>query len=430
MIRRLLLLISSFLILAISHAHAANDLYVINSLAQTLSRIDLDQGTVNNHILTLGIVPNDIKVRGDSAYILHSVSDNILLYDLVSRTAVGTIEFARGENPWEVAFGSNGYAYVTNFLSGRLYEVDIISRRILREFHIGNTLEGVFCSSGRIFATDVNYDPDNHTFGEGKVYYSELPDLGNWSELSVGTNPQKIIQGPDGNLHVICTGNYDDQGGKILIIDPVQPAIIREIDIGGAPGFGATTTDGLIFLGAGGWVDNGEVFCYDGNTYEILNGPSNPITTGTGAAGIAADRYGFAYSCNFGEGTVSKIDGSRHVVTTFYVGDGPQAAALYNPAQTGVVEPALPADPDAQISVYPNPFNNSFNIFIQGIAPNLIEDISLFDLKGATVDRLFPGDRGWQSSISCETGGLPTGIYMLRLRYRGRVLTKILTLLK
>ena len=85
--------------LAFGNAHADNYLYVVNSMAQTLSKINLDEGSVENHISTLQLVPNDIKVHGDSAYILHSLSDNIMIYDLINEQTVGSVEFLRGGNP-------------------------------------------------------------------------------------------------------------------------------------------------------------------------------------------------------------------------------------------------------------------------------------------------------------------------------------------
>ncbi len=428
--KKLLLIIASVLITTAISVHGANNLYVVNGLAETVSKINLDNGAVSNHIANTGLVPNDIKIVGDRAYILNSVSDDIYVLDPATDTVIDTIAFGRFENPWEM-YVDGDLVYVTNFLSGNLYEVDLNEGTILRDFAVGSTIEGVFRYDNKLFVTDVNYDLDNYAYGNGILYYANLPALDQWQSLTVGINPQRIIMGPDGNLHIICTGNYVDVMGAIYIIDPITASIVDSINIGGSPGYAAVNASGMVFIGAGGWVDHGEVYCYDGTSYEILNDPSNPINTDPGASGITADLDGNVYCCNSmpGYGTVSKIDAQRQAVDSYNVGDGASVAALYN-TETGIEDEIIPLQPDIYLSAYPNPFNARTTIVYQ--VPDACKiSISIYNLAGQQLALLESGlKQAGEYSLDWDAAGFSSGLYLYKLRAGDRIIVKRMTLLK
>ncbi|MBD3168159.1 MAG: T9SS type A sorting domain-containing protein [candidate division Zixibacteria bacterium] len=428
--RYLVLFALTFILFLSPTVYAQNWLYVVNSLAETISRVNLDNGNVQNHIATVGSAPNDIKIHDYRAYILNSISDNIHIFNIESQTVEGTIEFHRSGNPWEMLFADNGYAYVTNFVNGQLYEVDVNSGNIVRDFQVGATLEGIYIAAGKLFVTDVNYNPGNYTYGDGILYYSDLNDLSDWGQLAIGTNPQKIIMGPDGNLHIVCTGNYVDIMGSIYVVNPETVQEVTHFNIGGSPGPGMAVSGELVFIGAGGWVDNGIVFCYNGNTYEILNDSNNPITVGTGAMGITSDNNGNAYSCNFNAATISKISQSRQVIDTYNVGDGPNCAAFYNP-QTGIDDDIpLPKSTELAITAYPNPFNSSTTVGFEGVTMGTDLTVKVYDLQGTLVDKIDMKINPDYDKINWNANDLSSGIYFLRAGNYGNYVTKKITLIK
>ncbi|MBD3232903.1 MAG: T9SS type A sorting domain-containing protein [candidate division Zixibacteria bacterium] len=428
--KKLLLIVAAVLITSATSGHSANNLYVVNGLAETVSKINLDNGVVSNHIINTGLVPNDIKIEGDKAYILNSTSDDIHILNLATDTVIDTIAFSRYENPWEIYIDGD-LAYVTNWLSGNLYEVDLKEGMILRAFAVGSTIEGVFRHGDRLFVTDVNFDFDNYTYGDGILYYANLPDLDEWQSLNVGINPQRIIGGPDGNLHIICSGNYADVFGAIYIVDPINVTIVDSINIGGSPGYAAVNGSGKVFVGAGGWGDHGEVYCYDGTTYAVLNDPSNPIITDPGASGITADLDGNVYCCNSmpGVGTVSKIDAQRQVVDSYNVGDGASVAALYN-TETGIEGDTVPFQPEIGLSAYPNPFNDKTTIIFKLPDAGEIE-LAIHNLNGQRLTVLEDGfRRGGKHSVNWDAAGFSSGVYFYQLKAGDKVISKRMTLLK
>jgi hypothetical protein len=428
-VKKLLIAVIVMDFFLVSISAADNWLYVVNGLAQTLSRINLDTGAVDNHIMILGVSPNDIKIQDHKAYILNSTSDNIQAFDLDRQTCEDSIEFGRGGNPWEM-YCNGGYIYVTNWMNGYLYEVDISARSITRDFLLGGTLQAVYISDGKLFVTDTDYDPNNYTYGEGKLYYSDLPGLDNWRELTLPKNPQHIIRGPDGNLHVVCTGDYVSAFGCIYIIDPVTVAVVDSIEIGGSPMNAAVTTGGLVMLAAGGWAGQGEVYCYNGITYEILNGPGNPIHTGTGAIRVTADSSGNAYSCNFNDGTVDRIDRNRNVADTYNVGDGPQAAAFYNPELTGIAHSDPPLNYELDFTAYPNPFNNLLAITFEGRPHGSGPDVHIYNIRGELVESFSIRAITGEQTVYWNAGSVSSGVYFIRAVGNSVSLAKKVTLLK
>jgi len=78
--------------------------YVINTSGETLSKINLTTGVVDNDILTLGsdvyCYPNQIVVRDTLAYVVNSGTHEIQIIDLKSEATVDFIDIGDGTNPY------------------------------------------------------------------------------------------------------------------------------------------------------------------------------------------------------------------------------------------------------------------------------------------------------------------------------------------
>lgn len=89
----------------------------------------------------------------------------------------------------------------------------------------------------------------------------------------------------------------------------------------------------------------------------------------------------------------------------------------------------------ASLDVYPNPFNPSTTVSFSLSGPASVE-LDIYNLKGQRVRRLearnFPaGNHSTLFDGKDDTGSdLSTGIYLLRMRYAGRILTRKLSLIK
>ena len=114
--------------------------YIVNSYPgdETLSKINLTTGEVNNNILWLGESPNQVVVRGDSAYVINSLDHDIQVVDLTTETTVGYINIGEPRNPFHMAFVDRRYAYVTNLVTNSISKVDLVNQTVVGEFGVGS----------------------------------------------------------------------------------------------------------------------------------------------------------------------------------------------------------------------------------------------------------------------------------------------------
>src|SRR4030066_1616657 len=144
-------------------------LYVVNGLAETLSKINLETGQVTNHIITLGIVPNQVVVKGRKAFVVNSISSNIQKIDLTADTTLGYISLGEGKNPWNIALTDSQFAYVSNFSANSLSKIDLINDSALGEFPVGQSPEGLVYYNGKLYVCNTGFNPSDFSYGLGGV---------------------------------------------------------------------------------------------------------------------------------------------------------------------------------------------------------------------------------------------------------------------
>ncbi len=387
----------SMLLLISSPVFAQRQAYVVNNLAETLSLIDLEEETVENHIVVLGETPNQVVYHDDYLYVVNSISADVQKIDQHTHQPVADIYLPIGSNPYFIAFGQD-YGYVTGWVSGKVYEIDLSSNDVSRELEIGGYPEGIIFDDGRLYVTQTYFNPDDFSYGQGKIAIIDATAFRLEGQVDVGKNPQWISRAPDGRLHIVCTGNYFDVEGSVYIFDPVSEAVVDSILIGGQPANLAISPPGMGFLAAGGWIDDGYIYSYDIQSGDIIRGPSNPIIAGLGVTCVAVDSLGFIYSCDFGDDTVSKLSPSGEMLGSFNMGDGPISITIVDNAIIGT-EPeeniVLPDKPGL-LGNYPNPFNSGtlirYELPSADMAPSTVE---IYDSMGRRVKslRLETGDR-------------------------------------
>jgi DNA-binding beta-propeller fold protein YncE len=325
-----------------SGAHALDrSLFVINSLAETLSRVDLQTGVVSNNITTLGLAPNQIFIdnegRRDSlAYITNSTSSDLQIVSLFAGTTVKTISLDPGRNPYSLTFIDDSIVVVTNLLTGTLSEVDTKNDSVLVEYPVGKSPEGIVYHDGLLYVCLTAFDFGTFLYGQGRVAVVDPVLHAVIDTIDVGMNPQAALIDYEGDLLVLCTGDFFSVFGQIYVIDPDTRQVTDSIAAGGSPGHFALAPDGTAYIAAGGFVGHGEVYTFDTHTHTMLRGANNPVHVGIGAVAVDAEVAGFAYSCDFSADRVSKVYGDS-VLGSYPLGDGPGFAAVYEPYPPGDV---------------------------------------------------------------------------------------------
>ncbi len=304
----------------------ADEVYIINSLAETISVIDAQSLTVHNNVAKTGTWPNHITMQGSMLYVVNSGNNSISLYDENTLSAAGTIAVGQNSNPWMAAFWS-GHAemMVPNLAANNVAVIDAAARTVTRRIPVGHGPEGCAIIDHYCVVGNTAYDSSTWSFGQGTVSVIDMQLMGVVKTIPVHTNPQGVIAFPNRNeIHVICTGNYFSEFGTIDIIDTTTWHIIASIAIGGNPsgGYAIDPLKEIVYLGGSG------VSAYNYATRQILyNAPDHYLKTGY-IPSVAFDPYHKRlFTCNFGGDSITVINTETYAtITTLPVSDGPNCA--------------------------------------------------------------------------------------------------------
>ncbi len=337
--------------------------YVVNSYPgdETLSKINLSTDEVVNNIEFLGELPNQIVIQGDLAYVVNSIDNDIQIIDLKSEATVGYI-IGQLQNPFHMAFVDSQYAYVTNLMGNSISKVDVIDKTVVGEYEVGLGPEGLLvvgnklyiCCCGYEFSAykkitqrDWVFDPTHrandvkaYRYIAGRVYVFDIQNEEVTDSIAVGLNPQYLALDPEGELNVMCTGNYWTVLGQIYRINTSTDQVIDSIATGGSPGIISIGTDGIGYLAAGGWhPDPGLVYTFDSYADTMLRGSSNPITTHSGVIAVAAfpstKARSHVYTCNFQADDVTLLSQEGDLMKTYLLGNGPVSIEFYQRPHQG-----------------------------------------------------------------------------------------------
>lgn len=310
-------------------------LYVLNGLGRTISKMNLDNKTIENDIAIVGDIPNRLYTREDKIFVLNSTPAGITVIDAHTDVVEKTILLLEGGNPYEMAFVGKEKVYVTNLLANTISVVNLTSGDIVNSIEVGIAPEGILVVNNTAYVANSGGYPD---YSASAVSVIDIRSDKVIKTLKVPANPQALALAPDGRIHVICSGNYADVSGNVAVIDPYgaddwSAAVVDTVLIGGTPGDIAITAAGKAFLPAFGNGSNGFLYTYDVSTLEVLNDAADPILVGNGAMTLFFERLeNELYVSNFANDAVQKLDpNSGDVLDTFGFGDGVQDMAVLGP---------------------------------------------------------------------------------------------------
>ena len=323
-----------------SPADIFRQVYVLNGTGETISLIDLNTGIVQNDIFTTGAVPSDIYYKQDNLYIVNSGDNTIQIIDTQSGVS-NVIELGDNRNPSHLELYGDNMGAVSNWVSGTVSFIDFSTNTVVAEVSVGAGLWGIAFDEGKIFTGITNYDPGSWSYGQG---YAAILDASSYSVLDsipVGTNPGILFVDSQNELNVVCTGDYFSTFGEVYRCDISDYSVIDSYEIGGSPSYESVSEEGIVYLGAGGWVDEGYVISYNSVSEAVLHSGSDPIILAgePGIQGLTIDDEGYIYACAFNTDHLVKFDSDGNVIETFTVGDGPQTAIYVEYESTHVTMP-------------------------------------------------------------------------------------------
>ena len=248
----------------------AIELFVVNSVSRTLSRLDTETGTVNNTFAQLGLTPNLMDMDDNNIYVVCS-GDNAI--QVISRSTGNSLYFLpiqSSSNPYDV-LKVGDYLYVTGLFTNKLYKVSLLTNNVVSSLNVGIAPEGLCSDGSRLYVCNTGGYQFNYS--DSSISVIDLNSFSVIETIPVWTNPQfACIYG--NYLHIACTGNWSNISGKIDIISLEDFSLVQRLDIGGHPGNIWINNLGIAYVGEG--MSNA-LYSYNASTFEIYHSAHNPL---------------------------------------------------------------------------------------------------------------------------------------------------------
>ncbi len=304
----------------------AKAIYVLNVIGVNMSVIDLDAGTVTNDLGTLGLYPNQILYYGGKVYVVNSGSSNIQIFDPENNFAESTpIDLGSNKGPLNMVFYSDDIAFVSCSYSNEVLKVNVSTKTVAATIDAGVGTSGICIADGKVYATNTAFDGSTYTYGQGTVTVIDPVNATVTTTINVHTNPQAAAVAPDGNVHVVCTGDYGATAtGMIDVIDPSSNTVTTSYNVGGSPGIISFDADNhLGYLGVWG----SGCIVYNTTNGDTLYGP-NTMFYGVGGSGVVVDPDGNVFISNWNDDQVAEVGTDNVLIDLFTVGDSPGSLSM------------------------------------------------------------------------------------------------------
>ncbi len=315
---------------------AGGDLFVLNSLGETVSLINLESGEVTEQFLNAGDIPADVALYQDQLFILNSTPPSLDIFHAPDQTRTASVSFPEGSNPYSLLI-TDERIFISGLLSDKVYILNSENNYTLVDsIGVGTGPEGMEMDSENLYVACTGGWLNN--YASAAVHVISRSSLQPVDTIATHANPQRMAWSSDGMLHVVCTGNYADVAGSVNVINPLTMSVETEIPLGGAPGNIIITKNDMAYLsdfGISTETDStGYLYSYDAENYQIHYDSQAPILVGFGAGGLAYDaQLNRLFIANFGLDTVDELNlDDLSVAASFQVGDGPQSLAFRVPA--------------------------------------------------------------------------------------------------
>ncbi len=340
---RLSILLLFFIAAPAALASAGPRVAVLNGNDNTLSLVDLDTGRTALNAFAFPGFPGNAVVHGGKIYVAVSGADRILVLDASTLAPLDTLLTGVGTNPYAVAVDDNGNAFASLFLTNEVVKFSAGGTEAGR-VTVGRAPEGMLIVDGRLYVANSGIRLSDYGYDPGTLTVLDAASLANLGSVPVGMNPQ-VMHEAEGELHVICTGNYFSVFGEVHVVSMAGLAPIDTVALGASPGY-LEIVDGV------GYASDyfAGIASYRTSTRETLRSFADPIVFGgTGYAGMLADEAGHLYVTLYDDDILVRVrllDGTPDA--TYPTGDGPSWLTLVSEAPVPVRLLAFTAESTAR----------------------------------------------------------------------------------
>jgi hypothetical protein len=378
----LIMVFMFFIIFSLSFAQIPKSAYVVNTLGESLSKINLENQTVLQPPKSLDLYANDIKISGEQAYVVISGSNEIRIFDLSPFTDVGSIQLGNGTNPYAIDFVDDSTAVVSLLLTNQVVFINVASRQVVRTVNVGTGPQGVLYFQGNVYVANSGFNGAG--FDPGKVSVIEL-DHYSVSHIPVGINPQSLDVDNHGNIIVACSGDYVSVDGQMDVIEPQLGMVTFSVPINQPVTTVEVNQQNLAFLA----TYSSGVMVYDLSQKVFIRDESEALK---GGPAVDFDQDDNIYIGHFDLDSVYVYDPNFQKIEAYLVGDGPVSLAVFDPKFSSLsASKSITNNGYELFNNYPNPFNPRTQIKFRLPVRSDVK-IEILNSCGQIIKRLLQGE--------------------------------------
>ena len=386
----------------------AEEVFVVNSNSQTLSRIDLTSFQATNTFAQLGLYANDIALYHDKLYVVNSGDDAVQVIDSTTGSQLDNILLESSCNPYNITIHED-FAYVSCWLSGQVARVDLQNTRNIAYLPVGNGPQGMAVVGEKLYIAISGYP----SYSVGLVKVVDLNAFEVLTTINVTLNPQSMIVDDLGFIHLICSGDYGYNFSQIKVIDSATDEVIESILL---PSVSFFTTiqrspGNLVFVG--NFYGLG-FLTYDIETFEIVNTVGNFLFPGSNKMIYDDSHLYVLVEDYFSPTTFAAYTHDFAFIQQVNVGMM-AVEMVYKGAQVNdkdIVKPTA-----QKLITYPNPFKNEIRFKAEKAST-----IEIFNARGQKIRTLKGQDIVWNGTNE-KNQVMPSGVYFVRATDKDNVVT-------
>jgi hypothetical protein len=395
----------------------ADQVFTINTISQTVSRIDLDTQQSIVTFETLGqfpnAAPNKAAIYDGRLLVALTYENRVQSIDLLTESTDGWFPLEDSAGPNDIV-ALDGTVYVSGNTSNKVYKFEPVGALDVTGLSVGVAPEGLAIVNGRLFVANTGFHYTDYTYEAGSVSVISPESYSVERTIPTGLNPRTIVQAGS-QIAVICTGDYATTAGEVDFFDATSLEPTGIATLGGCPGTAAYGDDGKLYVG---------------NLYpagvSIVDPVAHSVLADIDHSGIQGGNALLA-----GGGWLASADAGDYVaasVVRFYslndyelmfqtnAGVGVSDLDFYQTSSVG----APTAAASHGVGIAPNPSRSGFRFaFSQPLTRPA--KIGVYDVRGRLVRNLImTGSTTWDGCDGSGTRCAP-GVYLARVDYgKGR----------
>jgi len=397
-------------------------LFVVNTLGENLSIVNLENHTVYPNAVTLGLYAYQIKIRGEIGCIVNSGLNELQIINLHTNSTIHQIPLGIGTNPYNMDFINDSLAAVSLLITNQTAIVNVNNGQIVQNVSVGGGPEGVKYYNGKIYITNTNFNGSG--YDPGTVSVIDATTFSVINTITVGTNPQSVDVDTSGNLIVSCTGDYVSVYGQLDVVDLQTGLVTSSVPLDTFITSVFVNSNNKAYISTYGFG----VMVYNLNSQTFERDEANPLP---GGPGCVFDNLNNCYIVDFNTDSMRAFSENHIRLNSYLVGDGPVSVDVYNGTLNKIVKDNSNLLQEIKLfQNYPNPFNPETHIKFYLSKKSDIQ-LTVFNLQGQEVYSVTKKDVSvGYNTFKFDGSNFSSGTYLYKLKAGNNIQMRKMVLIK